>query len=190
MAKRLVIGMSGASGAPLCVEILKQLQENHTEIETHLIVTKGAELTLKQETGLELNDLKQMVSVYHENEDISTSVASGSFHTMGMLIVPCSMKTAAGIVNGYSDNLLLRAADVVIKERRRLVLVAREAPLSTIHLRNLYEISQLGAVIIPPVPAFYRHPATIQEMLQQMGHRILEQFDLTEKGYEWNGMEH
>lgn len=179
--------MSGASGAPLTVEILKQVKEKHPKIETHLIVTRGAELTLKQETGLEIDDLKKMVSVYHANEDIGASLASGSFHTMGMLIVPCSMKTVAGIVSGYSDNLLLRAADVLMKERRKLVLVAREAPLSTIHLRNLCEASQLGAVIFPPVPAYYRHPATIHEMNQQMAGRVLEQFDLRKSGYEWDG---
>lgn len=188
MKKRLIIGMSGASGALLTVETIRLLQEKYPEVETHLVVTKGAELTLRQETGLTVEDLKQKVSVYHVNENIGASIASGSFHTMGMVIVPCSMKTVAGIVSGYSDNLLLRAADVVLKERRKLVLVAREAPLSVIHLRNLYEASRTGAVIFPPVPAFYRHPQTMQEMTEQIAGRILEQFELRKNEYEWDGV--
>lgn len=163
MANRLIVGISGASGAPLAVELLRQLYENHPEVETHLVITRGGEMTLAHETDVTPNELRTLVSAYHENSSIGATIASGSFRTMGMIVVPCSMKTVAGVVSGYSDNLLLRAADVCLKERRKLVLVARESPLSTVHLRNLYEASQNGAVILPPVPAYYARPRTMED---------------------------
>lgn len=183
MDKRLVIGMSGASGAPLTVELLRQLRKNHPEVETHLIVTRGAELTLAQEADVSLDELKGLASVCHENWNVGASVASGSFKTMGMIVVPCSMKTVAGIASGYSENLLLRAADVCLKERRRLVLCAREAPLSTVHLRNLYEASRLGAVILPPMLTYYNHPKSLADCTRHTVNRILSQFDLDEGSY-------
>ncbi len=189
MVKHLIVGMSGASGAPLAVELLRQLHENHPEVETHLIVTRGAELTLAQETDVTPDELRTLTSACHENDEIGASIASGSFKTMGMIVIPCSMKTVAGVVSGYSDNLLLRAADVCLKERRKLVLVAREAPLSTVHLRNLYEASQLGAVILPPVPAFYARPETRADCTRHTVDRILSQFDLDEDSYHWEGMD-
>ena len=188
MAERLVIGMSGASGAPLTVELLRQLHDRHPEVETHLVVSRGAELTLTQETDVTLNGLRALASVCHENDAIGASIASGSFPTMGMVVAPCSMKTVAGIVSGYSDNLLLRAADVCLKERRKLVLAARESPLSTVHLRNLYEASKLGAVILPPVPAYYTRPNTVEECTRQTVQRILRQVGLGGDGYQWEGM--
>lgn len=189
MAKRLIIGMSGASGAPLTVELLRQLHDHHPEIETHLIVTKGGEMTFSQERGMTLEDLKKLTTVWHSNSNIGAAPASGSFRTMGMIVVPCSMKTVAGIVSGYSDNLLLRAADVVMKERRKLVLVAREAPFSTVHLRNLYEISQLGAVVLPPMLTYYNHPQSLEDCTRHTVNRILSQFDLDEGSYQWEGMD-
>ena len=189
MTKRLIIGMSGASGAPLAVELLKQLHENHPEIETHLVITRGAELTLSSETNISLEKLKALASVYHNNSNIGASIASGSFRTMGMIIIPCSMKTVAGIVSGYSDNLLLRAADVILKERRKLVLVAREAPLSTLHLRNLYEASQLGALILPPMLTYYNHPTSLEDCTKYVVQRILAQFGLDNDSTEWTGLE-
>ncbi|MGM9660202.1 MAG: UbiX family flavin prenyltransferase [Faecousia sp.] len=189
MGKRLVIGMSGASGAPLTVELLRQLHDRHPEVETHLIVTHGAELTLAQETDVSMAQLQSLASVIHSNSSIGTAPASGSFKTMGMIVVPCSMKTVAGIVSGYSDNLLLRAADVVLKERRKLVLVAREAPLSTVHLRNLYDASQLGAVILPPMLTYYNHPASLEDCTRHTVNRILSQFDLDQSSYQWEGMD-
>ena len=188
MAKRLIIGVSGASGAPLAVELLRQLHDRHPEVETHLVVTRGGEMTLRQETGMTLKELRSLADVYHENSNIGASIASGSFKTIGMIVVPCSMKTVAGIVSGYSDNLLLRAADVCLKERRKLVLVARESPLSTIHLRNLYEASQFGAVILPPMLAYYPHPQNIDDCTRHTVNRILAQFDLDENRYQWDGM--
>ena len=188
MDKRLIVGMSGASGAPLTVELLRLLRSRHPEVETHLIVTRGAELTLAQETDVALEELKALAGVWHPNDSIGASVASGSFKTMGMAVVPCSMKTVAGIVSGYSDNLLLRAADVCLKERRRLVLAAREAPLSTVHLRNLYEASRLGAVVLPPVLTYYQHPASLEDCTRHTAERILAQFGLDGDGYQWEGM--
>lgn len=189
MDKRLIVGVSGASGAPLAVELLRQLRDNHPEVETHLIVTRGGEMTLRQETGMTLEELKALASVWHDNGSIGASVASGSFRTMGMAVVPCSMKTVAGIVSGYSDNLLLRAADVCMKERRRLVLAARESPLSTVHLRNLYEASKLGAVIVPPMLTYYDHPASLADCTRHTADRILAQFGLDGDSYEWEGMD-
>lgn len=188
MAERLIVGVSGASGAPLAVELLRQLAA-HPEIETHLVVSRGAELTLRQECGMALSELKDLAGVFHENDAIGASIASGSFPAMGMVVAPCSMKTVAGIVSGYSDSLLLRAADVCLKERRKLVLCARESPLSTVHLRNLYEASRLGAVVIPPMLTYYNHPGTIDEMTRFAAQRILDQFGLGGGGYRWEGME-
>lgn len=189
MVKRLIVGMSGASGAPLTVELLRQLRDNHPEIETHLVVTRGGELTLAQETDVTLDGLRALAGVFHENDAIGASIASGSFSTMGMAVVPCSMKTVAGVVSGYSDNLLLRAADVCLKERRKLVLAARESPLSTVHLRNLYEASRLGAVIVPPMLTYYNHFRTIEDCTRHAVDRILSQFGLGVDGYQWEGME-
>lgn len=184
-----MIGMSGASGAPLALELLRQLQKYREEIELHLVMTKGAELTLQQETGMEPEQLNPFVDVIYENEEMGAGPASGSFKTMGMIIIPCSMKTVAGIVSGYSDNLLLRAADVTLKERRRLLLVARETPLSTIHLRNLYEASQLGAVILPPMLSYYNHPESIEDCNRHICGKILDFFDLEGEDFRrWEGL--
>ena len=173
---RLVIGFSGASGVPIAVEILRQL--HHSEIETHLVYTRGAEMTLGQETNLTREELNAMADVVYDNRNIGAAIASGTFRTVGMIVVPCSMKTVAGIVSGYSDNLLLRAADVTVKERRKLVLVARETPLSTIHLRNLYEISRIGAVVIPPVISFYNHPDSVEACTAHIAGKVLDQFGI------------
>lgn len=185
--QRLIVGVSGASGAPLAVALLRRLQAR-PDVETHLVLTRGAELTLEQECGLTPPDLRALADVSHDNGSIGAAIASGSCKTLGMAVVPCSMKTVAGIVTGYSDNLLLRAADVCLKERRKLVLVARESPLSTLHLRNLYEASRLGAVILPPMPAYYRHPQTMEDCTRYTVERILAQFDLDEDGYQWEGL--
>ena len=134
------------------------------------------------------DNLLRFVHAIHASEDVGAPPASGSFRTMGMIVVPCSMKTVAGIVTGYSDNLLLRAADVTLKERRKLVLVPRESPLSTLHLRNLYEASQLGAIILPPMPAWYRHPQTMEDCNAQLADRLLSQFGLAGDGYQWGGL--
>lgn len=187
--KRLIIGMSGASGAPITIALLKQLKRFEA-IETHLIVTKGARLTLAQETSCTEKEVEALADIVYDNDNIGAATASGSFWTEGMIVVPCSMKTLAGIVSGYSENLLLRSADAVLKERRRLVLVTRECPLGTLHLRNMYEASQLGAVILPPVLSFYNHPQSLEDNIAHICGKILDQFGLEAVDYQrWEGME-
>lgn len=180
--KRLVIGMSGASGAILGIEILKILNDN-PEWETHLVISKGAELTILQETNYELQDVIDLAHKVYDIKDIGASIASGTFKTEGMIVVPCSMKTVAGIACGYSDNLLLRAADVTMKERRNLVLVTREAPLSSIHLRNMLTLSEIGAVIIPPMVTYYNKPVSIEDMNRHIIGKILDRFQIDLNGF-------
>ena len=186
MAERhLIVGISGASGAPLAVTLLQALKK--TNIRTHVIVTRGGEMTLRQECGL--TSIAELAGVVYDNSDIAAGPASGSFQTMGMVVIPCSMKTVAGIHSGYSDNLLLRAADVTLKERRRLILVAREAPLSTLHLRNLYELSQMGAVILPPVLSYYQRRKSLEEMTAHVVGKVLDQLGIDAPDYRrWEGM--
>lgn len=186
--RRIIIGMSGASGAPLAIELLTQLK-NIENIETHLVISRGAELTIAQETDMSLEEVRVLADVVYENHEIGAAVASGSFKTMGMIVIPCSMKTLAGIVSGYSDSLLLRAADVVLKEHRKLVLVPRETPFSQIHLRNLYEAGQAGAIVIPPMLTYYNHPKTVEDATRHIVGKILDQFDIEGEAYiRWNGM--
>ena len=161
--KRVVIGMSGASGAILGIEALRIFRELGG-YETHLIVSTGAELTIALETGATLYEVRALADVVHDNANLGAAVASGSFRTMGMLVVPCSMKTVAGIAHGFSDNLLLRAADVMLKEGRPLVLMPRETPLSIIHLRNLLAAAEAGAAIVPPMVTHYHGPTSIADM--------------------------
>ena len=161
--KRVVIGMSGASGAILGIEALRIFRELGG-YETHLIVSTGAELTIALETGATLGEVRGLADVVHDNANLGAAVASGSFRTMGMLVVPCSMKTVAGIAHGFSDNLLLRAADVMLKEGRPLVLMPRETPLSIIHLRNLLAAAEAGAAIVPPMVTHYHGPTSIADM--------------------------
>lgn len=185
--KRLVIGVTGASGAPLALELLRQLSAI-VELETHVILSHCGELTLRHEAGLSREDLKTRCTRLYDNEDYGAAPASGSFPTLGMVIIPCSMKTLAGVVSGYCDTLLLRAADVTMKERRKLILVPRECPFSTLHLRNLAAASELGAVVIPPVPAYYNHPETIEDVNRQIAQKVLAQFDLGAVP-EWRGID-
>lgn len=180
--KKIIVGMSGASGAPIAVELLRQLK-NHPDVEVHLVISRGAELTIDQETELSVSQVKDLADVVYDNCNIGASIASGSFKTDGMIVVPCSMKTLAGIVTGYSDTLLLRAADVVLKERRKLVLVPRECPLSNIHLRNMYEVSQAGAVVMPPVLSYYNKPESVEDCTRHIVGKILDQFELEGDGY-------
>jgi len=180
--KKLVIGMSGASGAILGIELLKYLK-NCEEWETHLVITKGAEETIIQETGLLPAEVARLADKVYSSDRIGENIGSGTFKTEGMVIVPCSMKTAAGIVCGYSDNLLLRAADVTMKEGRKLVLVARECPLSTIHLRNLLHLSEMGAIILPPMLSFYNKPCSVDDMVRHITAKILDKFDIEMEGF-------
>jgi len=186
--KRIILGVSGASGAPLAEKLLRELQKQ-PEIETHLVVTYGGERTVEEECAISVEDFKSLADVVYDNRDIGTAIASGSFASAGMIVLPCSMKSVAGIAHGYSDNLLLRAADVTIKEQRRLVLVPREAPLSKIHLDNLaYLASVPGVFILPPVLSYYHHPRTLEEMEEQLVGRILSMFSIKTADYRrWNG---
>jgi 4-hydroxy-3-polyprenylbenzoate decarboxylase len=185
--KRIVVGITGATGAPLAVRILQFLRD--MDVEVHLVVSQWARATLQQECGLSVRALGEYADVVHDARDQGASISSGSFHTDGMIIAPCSMKTLAAIRVGYADNLIARAADVTLKERRRLIVVARETPLSSIHLENMLHLSNLGAVIFPPTPAFYNKPASLDEMLDHLAVRILDQFHLDHPAaIRWSGM--
>lgn len=176
-AKRLIIGMSGASGAILGIELLKAMQ-TFPEWESHLVISEGARRTIAHETSWRVQDVEALATACYPIGDIGANPASGTYKAEGMVIVPCSMKTVAGVATGYSDNLLLRAADVTLKERRKLVLVARESPLSSLHLRNLQSASELGAMILPPVMTFYNHPQSLEDMTLHIVGKILDRFGL------------
>jgi 4-hydroxy-3-polyprenylbenzoate decarboxylase len=180
--KRLVIGVSGASGAVLAIEILKRLHEL-PEWESHLVLSTGARRTIALETDYTIEQVEKLATKNYHLNDIGAGIASGTFRTAGMVIVPCSMKTLAGVANGFADNLLLRAADVTLKERRPLVLVAREMPLNRVHLRNLMAASDAGAVILPPMVSYYTRPATIEDVTRQIVGRILDVFDISLPGF-------
>ncbi|EOC4896211.1 UbiX family flavin prenyltransferase [Enterobacter hormaechei] len=175
--KRLIVGISGASGAIYGVRLLQVLRDV-AGVETHLVMSQAARQTLSLETDLSLRDVQALADVVHDARDIAASISSGSFKTAGMVILPCSIKTLSGIVNSYTDTLVTRAADVVLKERRPLVLCARETPLHLGHLRLMTQAAELGAVIMPPVPAFYHRPQTLDDVINQTVNRVLDQFDI------------
>jgi flavin prenyltransferase len=184
---RIIVGVSGASGAILAEALLRAFGR-FSDVETHLVVTSNALRTLEIETNLAKEEFLALANVVHANGDLAASIASGSFSTAGMVVIPCSMKTLAGIVHGYSENLLLRAADVCLKERRKLVLVPRETPLSELHLENLLKAAQYGAWIIPPMLTFYHQPYTIDDQIQHLIGKILGQFGLEDPGFRsWQG---
>jgi len=174
--QRLIIGISGASGAVYGVRLLELLRDS--PIETHLVVSKSALITVSHETGLSWSDLKPMASVCYSNQDIGAAIASGSYKTLGMIVAPCSMRSMSEIASGVTSTLLTRAADVVLKERRRLALMVRETPLHRNHLRTMTELAELGAIIAPPVPAFYALPKTLDEMVDHSLGRVLDLFDI------------
>jgi len=185
--RRLVVGITGASGAVYGVRVLERLAE--LSVETHLVVSKWARITIDHETGRSLSDLKALADFYYAEGDQAAVVSSGSFPTDGMLVVPCSVKTLAAIAGGFAQNLLCRAADVTLKERRRLVLAVRETPLHAVHLRNMLTLTEMGAIIAPPVPAFYNRPTTLDELVDQTAIRLLDQFGFEiESSARWNGM--
>lgn len=175
--KRLIVGISGASGAIYGVRVLQVLRDV-PDVETHLIMSQAARQTLSLETDLSLRDVQALATVTHDARDIAASVSSGSFQTAGMVILPCSIKTLSGIVHSYTDGLLTRAADVVLKERRPLVLCVRETPLHLGHLRLMTQAAEIGAVIMPPVPAFYHRPQSLDDVINQTVNRVLDQFDI------------
>ncbi len=177
MVKRLIVGVSGASGVIYGVRLLEVLK-GFPDLQTHLVLTKPAERTLAEETGRTAAQLRELASACHAVGDLGAPLASGSFLTAGMVVIPCSIRTLSAIAWGFADNLLTRAADVTLKEGRRLVLVVRETPLHVGHLKSLLAAAEAGAVIFPPVPAFYTRPSTIDDVVNHTVGRVLDQFDL------------
>ncbi len=180
--KRIVVGISGASGAILGVKILRELK-NFDDVETHLIVTKGAEVTIAEETEISFEYVKSLANYVYDIDNFAAKIASGSFEVCGMIVAPCSMKTLSAIANGYSDNLLIRAADVTLKEGRPLVLLARETPLSKIHIRNMLLATEAGATILPPMLTFYNNPKTIDDMVNHIVGKTLLKFGIRTKNF-------
>ena len=174
--ERLIVGISGASGTILGIRVLQLLQP--TPIETHLVISKAASLTISSETDTTVENIRSLADVTYPATDISAAISSGSYKTRGMIIAPCSIKTMGEISSGITSNLLSRAADVVLKERRRLVLMLREAPLHAGHLKQALAVTEMGAIVSPPVPAFYAQPKNIDEMVTQMAARSLDLFDI------------
>ncbi len=184
---RLIIGMSGSSGVIYGIRMLQVLAEK-SEIETHLVMSQAARMNIGIETDWSAEDVESLADVVHSNKNIGASIASGSFKTAGMIVVPCSMKTLSGIVHSYADNLLVRATDVILKERRRLVIVPRESPLHTGHCELIYKASQIGAIICPPSPAFYTEPKTVDDIINHSMARVLDLFDIESDSLKrWQG---
>ena len=174
---RLIVGMSGASGVIYGVRLLEALKKE-SDAETHLVLSDSAKININLETEWSVKDVQALADHVHSNRDIAATIASGSFQTAGMIVVPCAIKTLSAIANSYADSLIVRAADVILKERRRLVLVPRETPLHTGHCELLYKASQLGAIIAPPMPAHYIKPQSIDDLVNHHVGRILDLFDI------------
>jgi len=177
MTRRIIVAITGASGAAYGVRAVEMLRDM-PEVETHLIITAGARKTLAYETATDAATITKLADVVYHEDDLAAPISSGSYRTDGMVIIPCSIKTLSGVANCYDDNLVVRAADVVLKERRRLVLVVRETPLHMTHLRLMTEVTAAGGVIVPPVPAFYHHPRTVDDIVNQTVGRVFDLFGL------------
>ena len=174
--QRLIVGMSGSTGAIFGVRLLEALKA--CEVETHLVITKWAQRTIEHETNYTVDQVRALASVVHSQGDMGAVISSGSFKTDGMVVIPCAVRTLSGIANGYGDNLVHRAADVVLKERRRLVLVVRETPLSEVHLENMLKLARMGVTMLPPMPAFYNRPQTVDDIVDHIVFRVLDQFGI------------
>ncbi|MBX5490584.1 MAG: UbiX family flavin prenyltransferase [Chloroflexi bacterium] len=186
---RIVVGMSGSTGAIYGVRLLEVLHSD-PEIETHLVVSDAAMKTIEYETGRRVADVLALASVVHDHRDVGAAISSGSFPVAGMIVAPCSIKTLSSVANAYNDNLLTRAADVQLKERRKLVLIVRETPLNRTHLRLMLEVTDAGGVILPPVPSFYHLPKTVDDIVNQTVQKALDQFGLEKNLFKrWRGME-
>jgi 4-hydroxy-3-polyprenylbenzoate decarboxylase len=185
--KRLVVGITGASGVILGIRLLEVLRPR--QIETHLVISPAARATISQETDWKISAVHALASVHYAYQDIGAAIASGSFATMGMVIIPCSIKTLSAVANSYADDLITRAADVTLKEGRPLVLVVRETPLHAGHIRLMGLAAEAGAVIFPPVPAFYAHPQTVDDLVNNTVGRVLARLGIENDEYdEWGGM--
>lgn len=183
---RLIVAITGATGAIYGVRLLERLREAGAE--THLVISRWGGRTLVHETSYSREQVQALADVAYAPGDMGAAISSGSFRTDGMIVAPCSAKTLAAIAHGYGENLVHRAADVILKERRKLVLAVREAPLSEIHLENMLKLSRMGAVILPPMPAFYNHPRTVDEVVDHTVARILDQFGIEMRGASrWSG---
>ena len=177
----MIIGVTGASGTIYAVKLLEALKKTES-VTTHVIFSDYARVNLEIETGYTIEDVLSMADHSYDNRDLAACISSGSYPAEGVIILPCSMKTLSGIANGYADNLITRVCDVALKERRRLVICPRETPLNTIHLKHMYELSQMGAVIAPPMPAFYNHPETVEDIVNHQIMKILDQFRIPFEG--------
>jgi len=183
---KIIVAITGATGVIYGVRILQRLREAGAE--THLVISRWGARTLLHETPFSREQVESLATVTYAPADMGAAISSGSFRTDGMVIAPCSAKTLAAVAHGFGENLVHRAADVVLKERRRLVLVVREAPLSDIHLENMLKLSRMGAVVLPPMPAFYNHPRTVDDVVDHTVSRVLDQFGLETSGAErWTG---
>jgi 4-hydroxy-3-polyprenylbenzoate decarboxylase len=186
--RRLIVAITGATGAVYGVRLLRHLSAT-PGVETHLVVSDAAWLTLHQEVGMQRRDVEALAHVVHKIRDVGASIASGSFQSDGMIVAPCSMKTLAAVAHGLSDNLIARAADVALKERRRLVLMVRETPFNLAHLRNMTAVTEMGAVVFPPLPGFYHKPASIEEMVDHTVGRVIDLFGIEHAlAPRWGGM--
>jgi len=184
--KRIIVGITGATGAIFGVRLLQALKA--AEVESHVVLSKWGQQTIEHETGLTLEDLRGISSVSHGTGNMAATISSGSFHTEGMVVAPCSMRTLAAIAHGYGESLVHRAADVILKERRKLVLVTRETPLSEIHLENMLKLAHIGVTILPPMPAFYNKPQSVDDIVDHIVARVLDQFDIpAEFAKRWDG---
>jgi polyprenyl P-hydroxybenzoate/phenylacrylic acid decarboxylase-like protein len=181
--RRLIVGVSGSSAPQLAYALLQALHRND-DVETHLVLTRGAEMSIKLEMGMAPGEFEELADVVHDAANMGASISSGSFKTAGMVVMPCSMKTLGAIASGISVDLVARAADVCLKERRRLVLVTRETPLNLIHIRNMETVTLAGATVLPPVPAFYHRPKTIDDLLNQTVGKVLDQFEIEHNLFE------
>ncbi|MFZ6766951.1 UbiX family flavin prenyltransferase [Undibacterium sp. Di26W] len=187
-SKRLIVAITGATGAVYGVRLLQVLR-NISGVESHLLISEAGVLNLHQEMDMKRKDVEAMADVVHNVRDVGASIASGSFLSDGMVIAPCSMKTLAAVAHGLSDNLITRAADVVLKERRRLVLMVRETPFNLAHLRNMTAVTEMGGIIFPPLPGFYHRPQSIDEMVDHTLGRVLDMFALPhELTPRWQGI--
>jgi 4-hydroxy-3-polyprenylbenzoate decarboxylase len=177
MTKRLIVGLSGASGVIYGIRTLEHLSRMD-DIETHLVISEGAAVNIKIETPYQLKQVTSLADVVHRPDNLAATISSGSFLTDGMMVIPCSVKSLAGIVHSFADNLLVRAADVCLKEQRKLALVVRETPLHRGHLKLMMDAADLGALILPPLPAFYHHPKTIEDLIDQTIGKMFDYFGL------------
>ena len=188
MPQRLVIAVTGATGVVYAVRLLEVLRAT-AGVETHLVISEAGLMSLQQEVGMKKKQLEAMADVAYNVKDVGAAIASGSFLTSGMIIAPCSMKTLGSVANGLSENLISRAADVTLKERRRLVMLVRETPFNLAHLRNMTSVTEMGGIIFPPLPSFYQHPASIAEMVDHSVGRVLDLFQIGHQlTPEWLGL--